>query len=55
MANGVSRLIRSKNAIENGSQAALAKDQLNANEVAKKYKQFPARDIKNKHNGTHLN
>lgn len=55
MANGVTRLINSKNAIENGSQDSLARDQVNSNEVAKKYKQFPARDIKNKHKGDHKN
>lgn len=55
MANGISRLIRSKNASAGASQDALAKDQMNSNEVAKKFKEFPARDIKNKHTGEHQN
>lgn len=55
MANGVSRIIRSKNAIQNGSYESLAKDQLDSNNVAKAYKEFPARDIKNKHKGKHQN
>lgn len=55
MANGISRLVRGKNASENGSQDALARDQVNSNEVAKKFKEFPARDIKNKHQGSHQN
>lgn len=55
MANGVTRILRSKNAIQNASQDALAKDQLDSNNVAMKYKEFPARDIKNKHEGKHQN
>lgn len=55
MANGVTRIIRGKNATQNGSYEELASDQINSNEVAKKYKEFPARDIKNKQEGKHLN
>jgi len=48
--SGQERIVRAKNALENGSEESLAKDQLNSNEVAAKAKKIPLKAGKSEHN-----
>jgi hypothetical protein len=42
--SGQERMVRAKNALKNGSEESLAKDQRNSNKVAEGIKKFPLKN-----------